>query len=288
MTSAAPVVYDSATDTYSAVDESVMLDPNVCPFVAPINGDYTQDFYENNNATMARDMRGWHALSNEFYLWMYDTNFVNYLLPYNTLGAVQNTYKFAFECGADYIYAQGQWNQPNSATGWSILKQYINSKLGWNVNADVDALTDKFFEGCYGAAEGEMKKLYNEYRVLAQRQCDELGYSGARSIYFNGVRAELWPKSTLINWLNRLDAAAAALPKATDTAEYDRRVTAIETEKISYLYLALSLYQNTLSGEALSAYKADFKRIVDKAGLMQYAETASATIQALYDAWGIL
>ena len=270
--------------------DDIVLDKHVVPYFAETNGDYTQNFYDKDTANeeVAYNMKKWSEISPELYFWNYDTNFSNYLIPYNSFGAIQDIYKFAFEVETDFIYTQSQYNQENSTTGFGLLKGYLESKLGWNVNVDVDALTDKFFDAMYGDAADTVQQVYEEYRVLAQYQTDKLGYKGSRSIFMNGLQTKFWPRSSLSRWINMLYQALDEIEaiKLSEPAEYQKISKNIENELISFLYLYVEMYENITEVETVDFYKKEFKRIVEKIGLSQYAER-NAPLSNIYTSWGI-
>ena len=289
-TNAAPVQYDEATDTFTTVDDSVVLDPHIAPYFAETNGDYTQNYYDEGtaNVEVAYNMRGWSAISEELYFWSYDTNFTNYLVPYNSFGAAQDIYKFAFELGTDFIFTQGQWSQTNATTGFGTLKGYLASKLGWNVNADVEELTQRFFDGMYGDASSYVYNVYKEYRVLAAYQTDQMGYKGSRSIFMNAVQEKFWPKNLLARWIDQLYAGIDSLEslKNTNLSLYERLVKNVETELISFLYLYVELYGNVTDLETVNLYKTECKRIIEKTGISLYAER-NAPVSTIFTSWGL-
>ena len=272
------------------IGDDIVLDKHVVPYFAETNGDYTQNFYDKDTANeeVAYNMKKWSEISPELYFWNYDTNFSNYLIPYNSFGAIQDIYKFAFEVETDFIYTQSQYNQENSTTGFGLLKGYLESKLGWNVNVDVDALTDKFFDAMYGDAADTVQQVYEEYRVLAQYQTDKLGYKGSRSIFMNGLQTKFWPRSSLFRWINMLYQALDEIEaiKLSEPAEYQKISKNIENELISFLYLYVEMYENITEVETVDFYKKEFKRIVEKIGLSQYAER-NAPLSNIYTSWGI-
>lgn len=289
-TNAAPVHYDAATDTFTTVDDKVVLDSHIAPYFAETNGDYTQNYYDEGtaNTEIAYNMRGWSAISNELYFWSYDTNFTNYLIPYNSFGAVQDIYKFAFELGTDFIFTQGQWSQTNATTGFGTLKGYLVSKLGWDVNVDVEALTQKFFDGTYGDASAYVYNVYKEYRVLAAYQTDEMGYKGSRSIFMNALQEKFWPKNLLARWIDQLYQGIDSLEplKTTDVSLYDKLVNNVELELVSFLYLYVELYGNVTDLETVNLYKTECKRIIESIGLTLYAER-NAPVSTIFTSWGL-
>lgn len=282
-TSNAPVRYDEHTDTYTAIDDSVICNDNVGVFFADIRGDYTHSYYDENsaNANYSKNMRAWTACCKQLYFWTYSTNFHYYLTPYNSFDAMQDSYKFAVENNTRYLYDQAQFNQGSSATGWSFLKQYLTAKESWNVNINQNELIDDFFTYFYSKnASAIMKQLFDEYRVLANYQTEILGYSGALSIYHNPFKKEYWPKNTLLRWLDLFDDALMSIEplKTKDAGAYAIAYSHITAERVAYEYLLLNIYSSSLSDEDLVFYKKQFHADAEENGMRYENELGTSLI----------
>ena len=261
-TTEAPV--DTVTDpetgevSYS-YDPAMKCNPHVGVFYAPIRANYTASYYTSmSNATYRNLMGAWSEICDFVYFWAYDTYFKNYLIPYNSFNAISDLYKFAYESKVDLMFCQGQTGQTTAATGWALLRDYLASKLGWNVNEDVDALIEKFFNAMYGAESKTMLTIFNEYRALARWQIEEKGYItdiGSAT----GVSAEFWPKNVLADWTERMYRAIDNLNALGDTASADH----VRIEQISDLYLYLTLYGNTGDMQTTNRYKNDFAQSIN-------------------------
>ena len=231
-------------------------------------------------------MEGWGALADEILFWTYGTNFTYYLAPYNSFDGFAETYRFAAQNQIKALYAQHQSNNDMS-TGWERLKAYLNYKLGWDVNADVGALTDRFFKAYFGPAAGEMQDVFNEYRALAQKQI-ELGYAGSRSEFHNALQAKYWPRNLLLDWTENFDRAMAAIEplKETDSTLYDAYYYNIALERVSPYYLIVMLYESTFSTQTVSAFKQQVKADCEHTGISLYAER-NGELSRLWSSWGI-
>ena len=56
--------------------------------------------------------------------------------------------------GVQGVFEQGNY-APGTTSAFSSLKIYVLSKLLWNADADVDALTAQFVDGYFGAASAQ-------------------------------------------------------------------------------------------------------------------------------------
>ena len=153
---------------------------------------------------------------------------------------------------------------------------------------DVEALTQKFFDGTYGDASPYVYNVYKEYRVLAAYQTDEMGYKGSRSIFMNALQEKFWPKNLLARWIDQLYQGIDSLEplKTTDVSLYDKLVNNVELELVSFLYLYVELYGNVTDLETVNLYKTECKRIIESIGLTLYAER-NAPVSTIFTSWGL-
>ena len=257
-----PVIYDEKQKAFIPIDEKVICNEHLIPYFAETNGDYTTNFYDTESVNLAygENLEGWSVLSKKIYFWMYSTNFKYYLTPYNTFDSTQANYKFAIENHVDFIYDQAQSNQTGSATGWSLLKIYLYSKLTWNVDQDMDSLIHQFMEGFYGPAAETVEEVFRQWKTYANYQTEVLGYSGSRSIFYEALDSKLWNQQLLHQWVNMLTEAIeeVAVLKETDSAMYEQYVKNIATERIAYNYLLLTLFQHSMTEEEIALAKEQF------------------------------
>lgn len=290
-TNAAPAKYDETLEKYVPIDDSVVCDPHVAVYFAETNGDYTANFHDEGtaNTQIGKNMQGWGALSKEIYFWSYSTNFSHFLTPYNSFDTVQDILKFAKKENAMFIMIQDQWIQQAAQTGFGIFKNWLHSKLEWNVNADVEALTDEFFDGYFMDASATMRQVYDEYRVWAKHQTEELGYNGYRSVYFNPLKTELWPQRMLERWISMIDSAQEEIShyKSTDAALYNQLVDHMAIEGLAFRYLLVTLYADSYEPDTLTSIKKTFATDVSRIGMNLVASTSQKSIQSLLTQWGV-
>lgn len=286
-----PPVRKTAAGEYEPIDGEVVMNDHLCAYFAETNADYTKSFYDTDsvNVTYAENLKGWAALSKKLPFWMYSTNFSYFLTPYNTFNTMQETYKFAIENKVSYIYDQGQSNQTGSATGWSWLKIYLYSKLTWNVDQNIEDLIGAFMNGFYGPGAESMKQLFYEYKNFATYQTEKLGYTGARSIFYNALNTELWPKQLLTRWTGYATQAISDLEtlKKENYSQYQVYLKNISTERIAYNYLLLKLYQALMTPEDVAEAKAQFYEDQNLANIYRESERGG-TVTALMQSWGII
>lgn len=245
---AEPPVMKNADGTYAPIDESVTLSDNIVLYwVAsrsghnvnwsrplddtqyPINGVTNYAYYEN--------LVQWSALTNRLMVWSYDNNFVDYMTFFNTFNSLQGNMQIFKEFGAEYVLNQGGSNN-GFGSNFQDLKIYLSSKLRWDVNADVDALTNDFFANYYKDAAEPMLALYN---ALVDK-FSYATYNGVKTAIY--LKRTLFPKADLYEYLGLIDEAYTAIAKyeTTNPTLYSKLYNRITREGLSYRYALIMLY----------------------------------------------
>ena len=165
------------------------------------------------------------------------------------------------------------------------MKDYICSKLAWDVNENPEELTDKFFEGYFGPAAPEMRVIFDQLRLLTEynKEYNEMG--GNATIYLSLTDEKFWPKDVLQQWMVQYDLAVEKIAplKESNPALYESYLEHIQKEKISTLYLLVECYSYNTSVTLIDAYKAEFKELADRFHIVKVYE--GNDISSLYDKW---
>ena len=191
----------------------------------------------------------------------------------------------AAQCNTYYLFDQRQKDESGAVTGWSTLKDYICSKLAWDVDQNPGELTDKFFDAYFGPASAEMRGIFDQLRLLTSYNKEHKEMSGQSTIYLSLTDEKFWPKDILEQWLNLYDQAEEKIAplKETNPAQYETYLERIMREKLSTLYLFVECYSYNTSAEKIDAYKAEFKEWADKFHITKVHE--STDISNLYNKW---
>ena len=282
---AAPATYNEATDTYEA-NNGIKMDDGVFCMLAPIRMDYYKPITDKANEEYYNNLKAWGDMAQgNLYLWYYSTNFFNYLAPYDCFDSFAENYRMAAKCNAYYLFDQRQTDERVTVTGWSTLKDYVCSKLMWDVELNPETLIDKFFEGYFGPAATEMRGIYDQLRILTEYNKEHMEMSGQSTIYLRLTDEKYWPKDILEQWMESYDRAEEKIAslKESDPALYESYLERIQKEKISTLYLFVECYSYNTSAALIDSYKAEFKELADKFSVTKYYE--STDISNLYDKW---
>ncbi len=135
--------------------------PNVRIRLCPIGACEAHPFEEcPHDAYFLKNFAGWSKITNQLYIWHYNTNFSHYLLPFpdfNELAADLPMYK---KHGVRGLFLEG-CTEPGGGAENAELRSYVMAKLLWNTNADANALIDEFMAAYYGEAAKAMRAYFD-------------------------------------------------------------------------------------------------------------------------------
>lgn len=115
------------------------------------------------NATKWITMQGWRAVTDKFHIWDYAAVYNNYLPFYDDIGSLKRNKQIYAEMGVTDLFTE--YNSGGSFTQFGYLRMYLHAKTMWNVNEDIDALTDNFFKHYYKDVATEMRAVYDLLRT---------------------------------------------------------------------------------------------------------------------------
>lgn len=271
-------------------EATITAEKGVGVMYAPSAMWYTQTFDGERNLPYKTALEGWGMVTDTVLYWMYSTNFVRYLVPYNVFGSMQSIFQECKKYGGTWMYWQSQHNNRGWLTGWNIYKNYLESKLLWNVNINTKYYEDKFFENYFGEASEIMHDLFASYRARATLN-EENGYEGDvnnTEISRNkNTNFEFWPIGLLEDWLDDFDKAFEKIEhlKEFDRTNYDMYHKRILAERVWLYYIGVESHGDALGSERLLSWKLSFKEGATLLGITRYAE--SNDVLQLYASWGI-
>ena len=277
--------------SYTQTNEDLKCDEGVTVWLAPINAKYAENFNHEDNQEHLLTVKKWCEISDSVYVWLYGTNFKNYMHPYNSWQASAENYKILKELGVD-----GVWSQSNEteATAFTDLKAYIDSKFTFNVDAVYETVLKTYFENYFGPASTQMREMFN--RIVKRCNAIEDEYDGlGRGIYdelenksgFMGIGAKTyWAKDWANGLVTLCDEAKAAVDKS---ALSDAQKTAIKSritkESLFPRYLLCTTFANDYSTSNRKTLRQAFKADADALGFTLYKEHGD--ISSLYSGWGV-
>lgn len=256
MSEAAPSVKNKQTGEYELTSPEMQLNDNVAVMVAPIRGNYVDSVYAENNTGLYELFMSWEVVAPMYLVWGYDCYFRQYLTPYDSWGSMQDLAKLLYNLNTRVYWPQAAYNLPSN-TNFDNLKQYVWSKLLWNVNVDMNALINEYFEAVYREAGDVMKDAYYQMRTRLYQQKFEGRQYDCMS---DNASAKFYPKAYLLNLYATMESARAYLKKyeLSDPEYYKTVMDEITLETISPRYLLLIAHSATYSTAELNAFRSAF------------------------------
>jgi hypothetical protein len=137
----------------------IQPEPNVNIMFCSIECDRSMPIALNpGEQSFVADMTGWKRVTQNIFLWDYVVQFRNMMNPFPNLHVLQPNLQFFHQNGVKLMFEQA--TGPNNKTSWMELRNYIIAKLLWDVNTDVQQITNEFITGYYGKAAPFMKEYY--------------------------------------------------------------------------------------------------------------------------------
>lgn len=263
------------------------LNSNMCVVYAPIEANYYVSFNDAVNALVKKNIEGWSLVADNVLYWTYMENFGYYQLIFDNFGSMQENLQLLHKHKGWWIYNLAQYNNGNS-TGFSRLKAYLNSKLMWNVNADVAALTDDFFSNYFGVASSYMRKYFDEYRAMTKYIYENEDKTiGKLSINGHVPSGKDFWYSKLTAWLGYIDNALAEADKLAGVNDEERvRVrNAVTLESLFVRYALITYYSGKFQSDELLTMKQTWKADAAELGVTMCGE--HKTLETLYTEWGV-
>lgn len=285
-------------DKLVAADDSVKLHDNVGVYIAPLNGtdvDYSRSFYDEKNADTRALIDGWSALTDNIYLWLYETNFAHLAYPFNSWDSLVETYRYAAEINAVHVNNLGAFYGVANPTGFTRLKDYIDAKAMYDVNVNYAELVDKFFDGYFAEAAEPMRRYFDELNVW-MRELQENYPDDVKGYCYEQINKEqYWPKRMLEGWLDCIDEAYKSIEKykGAEQSKYEALQKHILAESIFPRFALLELYSGNYDNEALYSTRVAFKDDIESLGFDWLVEAdpftglKQYTFSELFKQWGI-
>ena len=282
-----PPVVQNEDGSYAPIDDSVVCDENVAVFYAPIEAHFNHTFYDEVNQSYNDMMKGWEVCTDEMFCWLYETNFKNYMYPYNCWDSMYETYRFCVDIGASFIMSQGQHNA-QASTAFTDFKDYVNSCSIFDLNREYGDIVDDYFANYYLDAADPMRQYFDEMRAWMRHLEESYPAEVNGFIYAEISQAKFWPKNLLEHWLQLIDEAyKAAEAYKDDKALYDSLIERIKKESMFPRYVLIEFYSGTYSVEVLEDMMLSFKEDAQQLSFNRVMESDGGEMALVYERWGI-
>ncbi len=127
-----------------------------CCMIHPINDPTCE-----KNVQFCQDMDEWGKLTQNIFIWNYNTNFSNYLLPCPNLRVIEPNIRYFVDHGAKGIFMQAAGNSTGAEL--SDLRNYVMANLLWDPTRSGQQLVDEFLDLHYGQAAPPIRRFINMY-----------------------------------------------------------------------------------------------------------------------------
>ncbi len=114
----------------------------------------------NRNTYFVQNLRAWSKITSQLYIWHYNTNFSNYLLPFPDFDELAADLPMYHRQGVVGVFLEGAY--PKGGGGENAeLRSYVMARLLWNPSIDVNREIQEFLAAVYGPAAGPMRAWFD-------------------------------------------------------------------------------------------------------------------------------
>ena len=258
-------IYDGANDG------KLRVHPDTTVFTAPIRTEFWREYDED---TCPAIVEKWKALTDKQSFWFYNfyfnsTTFMYYDVTYS----MQSYFQAAKAVNAQYVF----FESPMTKQGYypfGNLNVYLFSKLGWDVNADVQQLVDDYFINYYKQAAGTMREFFDSVVAYYAYLKNYTGFTGVIGSGKENLTTDFWKEGILQGWISTINKAYKDIEtlKYTDKELYDQLYERILYDSLWPRYLLMRFYAEDSFTDVsflqeLNQFKEDCARVgVKKAG----------------------
>ena len=214
-----PPVAKNDDGTYRLLDESCRPHEKLYVKFAPIKYCYYHSFDDPNcemNATFYSEVKGWKSITNRFMIWDYSANYGRYYFFFYDFESYKNNYAMYKDLGVVDIFRQ--YNSGGNLAPFTYLKTYINGKLMWNVDYNVEELIDNFFTQYYKDVAPEVREVFEMTRLNLKTIDEREDANGKKHNLHYTVYSTTNSKSDIFS-RNFVDKADALLTQALKKCE---------------------------------------------------------------------
>ncbi len=277
-----PVQGENGETTYQVRDESCRPHEKLYIRLAPLDPYcYQHEFTDETcqlNVNMKTAVDGWLSITDRFVVWDYAADYRAYLPFYNIFGALQKNLQWYKEIGVVQIFRQDTTGEPNNS--FSELRAYLTAKLMWDVNADVTALTNDFFDKYFKSGSKYMRQYFD----LMQGHCMMLdatltgGYH--KTCYFE-IDVNKWPIRVLEQALDLIAKAEATYEplKTSNPSLYEKLKLRTLKESVCVRAIILAHYGSYYNIESprYTETKLQFQKDAETVGIGAWSEKKGLT-----------
>ena len=254
----------------------ILFAPITCNFAVPLENQYY-------NSGTYLELKQWNAVAGgRIMVYYYDTNFRHYFANFYNFGTVKAMYQTAKNQGVSYMYTQGA-TDTNTAC-FNDLREYVESKLMWNINLDYETLVKDFINHYYAEANEE---IYEYYQLLKDRLTEyHVTTNNGGGIYAEIANTTIYPYSVLRYFTKLFERAMEKIDgyRETNPDRYNTLKSRIMREYLSVIYLKITLAKAELSQVEKDEMKEIFKTYTGYFSITRASEGADTlNVDVLFD-----
>ncbi|MBL8179878.1 MAG: DUF4838 domain-containing protein [Bryobacterales bacterium] len=135
--------------------------PNVRVRLCPIGICVSHSFLQcPRSAYFRKNLEAWSKITNQLYIWHYNTNFSHYLLPFPDFDELASDVPVYKKHGVVGLFMQGAY-APGGGGEQSELRAYVLARQLWDPSIHVGKTVDEFLDGVYGPAAKPLREYYD-------------------------------------------------------------------------------------------------------------------------------
>ena len=152
------------------------------------------------SAYFMKNLNAWSKITNQLYIWHYNTNFAHYLLPFPDFDELAADIPMYRDHGVVGLFMEGSVTAGGGAEN-AELRSYVMAKLLWDPATNVQRAVEEFHEAYYGKAAPPMLQYFELMQHQVRKPPAGLGrhiwiYDSPGAPYLNaefiGKAAELF------------------------------------------------------------------------------------------------
>lgn len=240
-------------------DGKLRLHPDATVFTAPIRAEFWHE-YEDTTATAI--VEKWKPLTEKQAFWFYNFYFNSTtFMYYDFVYSMQSYFQVAKDTNCQYLFMESPMTK-NNYYPFGNLNVYLFSKLGWDVNANVQQLIDNYFTQYYKGAAKTMRAFFDSVTAYYAYLKNYTGFTGVIGAGGQNLDAKYWPEGILQGWLSYINQAYIDIEplKYTDKALYDEMYSRILYDSLWPRYLLMRFHaKNAFNDQTFYAELNQFK-----------------------------
>ncbi len=127
------------------------------------------------SASFRRDAENWCKLTDNIFMWDYIVQFRSLVSPFPNLRVLQPNLQYFRDLGMKMMFQQGSGGLKSE---FYELRQYLDAKLLWNPDANVDSIINDFVNGYYGPAGKYIKQYIDTMHNALEKSGKNLNIYG--------------------------------------------------------------------------------------------------------------